>query len=268
MLRRRPLYAAIALCCMSVAALLYSAIALCLHCVAWFVSTAAVVFDQLNGKKELAALPVTFVNVSILNRKEKLAEMEERTRAEVAERAKGLGPFADIAAGLVSKAAAGLAAAAVSDRDLGMSIGLMVSDALPAMLEQVGIRSEAQVVYAEGALAVVECRMTKVDLRQILSVATQSSLGIGMGRAWGACWDACELVGLGAFFERVTEARIGELAAFGLVQALSADLETVVRKEMDGLEVAVTTLQAERQAEHFFGARRQLGMAVAAGASA
>ena len=47
----------------------------------------------------------------------------------------------------------------------------------------------------------------------------------------------------------------------------TAKLTAVVRKEMDGLAVKVSTLQAEKQAEHFFGVRKELGMAVAAGVS-
>ena len=90
-------------------------------------------------------------------------------------------------------------------------------------------RSQVQVVYAEGPLAVVQCKMVSVDLRVLLTaLTTTSGAGVGVGRAWGFCWDVCELVGLGAFFERVTEARISALAAFGMVRLLSAELEAAV----------------------------------------
>ena len=69
---------------------------------------------------------------------------------------------------------------------------------------------------------------------------------------------ACELVGLGAYFEHATEARISELVQFSLVQSLSAQLEQVVREQMGGLEVAVSTLPSAQTAEHFFAARQRL----------
>jgi len=182
------------------------------------------------------------------------------------QKVQGLGPFASLAAELAGKAAAGLTAMSVSDEDLGMSVGTMASSSMPSLLEQAGIRSEAQVVYAEGPLAVVRCKMLRIDLHVLLTAITsQSSVGVALGRAWGFCWDACQFFGLGRFFERVTEARVGDLAAMSMTELLSTELETAVREQMSGLKVAVTTHRAEDQAEHFFGARQRLGMPVAVG---
>ena len=60
----------------------------------------------------------------------------------------------------------------------------------------------------------------------------------------------------------MTERRVGELAARGIVEWLPPELEQAVHDQMDGLEVAVHTQPSERQAEYFFRVRRELGMTV------
>lgn len=241
-------------------AAIFAALALCMRSVSWMFSVASSVFDHLSGADgRKNALPTLFVNACVLNREQKLAEMAGSVKAEVAQKVQALGPFANFAADLAGKAAAGLTAMAVSDRDVGESIGHMISESIPLLLHHVGVYAEARVVYAEGQLAVVQVRMVKVDLPVLLNTLTsKSSLGVSVGRAWGWCWDACEIVGLGAFFERATTARIGELIRFSLVQSLSAQLEQVVQEQMGGLEVAITTLPSEAEAEHFFAARQRL----------
>lgn len=244
---------------------LCSLVAIWLRALAWLVDSAAAALVSLcdEPSSKARALPTVYVTVTVLNRAEKLAEMEGAVKADVAQKVVALGPLAALAADLAGKAAAGLAAAAVSDTDLGVSVGQVVTTALPSLLQPAGIRCDARVVYAEGALAVVRCHMLHVDLRELCAaIASRPGIGLSVGRLWGLCWDAFELVGLGGYFERATEARVGELAALSLTALLPAEVERAVHEEMGGLAVAVTALPAERQAEHFFDARQQLGMGV------
>lgn len=253
----------------TILAVAYVTLSLWARAAGWLFECAALLLASLAGgdtANTAKKLPMVFLNIRVLNRHEKLAEMESTVKAEVEQKVQGLGPFASLAAELAGKAAAGLSAMAVRDEDLGMSVGTMASTAMPALLEQVGILSDTHVVFAEGPLAVVQCKMLRVDLRVLLTALTsQSSVGVGVGRAWGFCWDACQLFGLGAFFERATEARVGELAAMSMTQLLSGELEAAVRDQFGGLEVAVTTVRSEEQAEHFFASRQALGMPVGVG---
>ena len=59
----------------------------------------------------------------------------------------------------------------------------------------------------------------------------------------------------------MTESKVGDAVSFGLVQSLSEQLETVVREQMGGIEVAVSTLPSDQQAEHFFEMRQRLALA-------
>jgi hypothetical protein len=247
-------------------ALIYSTLAIWARVVSYALEHAAALLLGLASDAAPASspLPTVFVNIQVLNREQKLAEVEVKTKAEVQQNLNHLGPLGSWAADLAGKTAAGLTKMAVSNEDLGMSVGVYACQCSTGLLQQIGVQSEAEVVYAEASLAVVQCSMVKVDLPTLVkAVTSQSEVGIGIARVWGFCWDACNAFGLGAFFERATEARIGEFAAFSMTQLLSAELEKAVREQMGGLEVAVTTVQSTEQAAHFFRARQALLLPVA-----
>ena len=121
---------------------LYTVVALCARLCAWILESAAAAFEYLADSGKTRELPTVFVNVCVLNRDEMLAKTEGSVKAETAEKLQGLGPLAAIAADWAGKAAAGLAAATVSNTDLGMTVGEMTCLTVTPVLQQAGIQSE------------------------------------------------------------------------------------------------------------------------------
>lgn len=172
-------------------ALIYSTLAIWARVVSYALEHAAALLLGLASDAAPASspLPTVFVNIQVLNREQKLAEVEVKTKAEVQQNLNHLGPLGSWAADLAGKTAAGLTKMAVSNEDLGMSVGMFACQCSTGLLQQIGVQSQAEVVYAEASLAVVQCSMVKVDLPTLVkAVTSQSEVGIGIARVWGFCW--------------------------------------------------------------------------------
>ena len=209
-----------------------------------------------SATSNAAPPPEFYLNVVVLNREETIKKhVGSVVREEVAAATKRWGDLGAWAAGAASNVAANLAAAAVTDGDVGLGVGGTVSQLVPMMLTQgFAANGEAEVCFAEKGLCVVRCRVLDVDVSGMVERLARLQKGSAQA-AWARVLKGCAVVGAERAVERAVKARAVAAIAQQMVAAVPDALATAV-DEQTGLRIEVTAQPAEAQATHFFGQHR------------
>jgi len=259
-------------------------VALLCRCAAAVLNGAARLLHENPASAETPA-PEYYLNIVVLNREETVRKHVGSTvHAEVAAATRGFGDVGAWAANAASNLAATLAAAAVSEGEVGQGVGGAVAQLLPLMLQQLSASATAEICFSEQNLCVLRCRIVDVDVGGLVErsmplwspiprLADQSAsnscysrirvpyvgtvAGPPAATAWSRFLDVSAVFGAERAAERLGKERAIALISQQMVEQVPSGVVDAVA-EQSGLRLEVTVRPEEAQAKSFFALHQVL----------